>query len=308
MRWSPPSRSRLEAVLLAGTLLGVGLFVLAPPSQATPSAGAPPLSTGVVENLTLYGSVQGGWGFNSTNTTRPGPHLFVAYGDTVQLTLISADTLPHTWFIDYSNNSARSADEPSSPQFSPGNSILWNFTADRIGTYVYRCEIHPTAMFGLITISAPTHYTLYGDALRGWGFDPTNITKPGPVLVIEAGVNVTLTLYAEDTAAHTWFIDSDNSSSVGAGEAESGLFGGAGNPNPVNYTFQTTRAGTFAYRCGIHLSSMWGMIVVLGTPSAPQAAFPIGLIPGIMVVVIVGVLALAVVYQVRAARAARLKK
>jgi plastocyanin len=308
MRWSQPSRSRLEAALIAVALFGVGLFGVPAASQASPASMPPPISTGVVDRFTLYGNALSGWGFDANNTTNPGPHLSVSFGDTVEPTLIAADSATHTWFIDYDNSSAPNGAEPSSPQFSPGNSILWNFTASRIGTYVYRCQIHPSGMTGLITISAPTHYTLYGDASRGWGFNATNLTKPGPTLIVEKGVNVTLTLYSEDGTFHTWFIDFDNSSTVGSGETESRLFGGSGNPNPLSYNLTATRAGTFAYRCGIHLSTMWGMIIVLGTPSALPASFPIGLIPGIMVVVIVGVLLLAVVYQVRAARAARLKK
>ncbi len=308
MRWSPPSRSRLEALLLAGALIGVGLLVLTPSSEASAAIVPPVISTGIVDNFTLYGNALSGWGFDTNNTTNPGPHLTVAYGDTVQLTLIAADSLPHTWFIDYDNSTIPNGNEPSSPQFSPGNSILWNFTALRIGTYVYRCQIHPSGMTGLITISAPTHYTLYGDAARGWGFNATNITKPGPTLIIEKGANITLTLYSADGTFHTWLIDFDNSSTVNSGETESAQFGGLGNPNPLVYNFTATRAGTFAYRCGIHLSTMWGMIVVLGTPSAGPAGFPIGLIPGIMVVVMGGVLLLAGVYQVRATRAARLKK
>ncbi len=302
--------SRLEAAAVAVVLLCVGLTALVAPVQASPP-GVPPVTTGVVDRFTLYGSALSGWGFGANNTTNPGPHLTVQYGDTVQLTLISIDgaSVNHNWFIDYDNNSAPSTGEPSSPQFTAGNSILWNFTADRIGTFVYRCEVHPSGMMGLITIVAPTHYTLYGNALNGWGFNATNQSAPGPTLVIEEGVNVTLTLYSADGTFHTWFIDYDNSSSVNGAETTSPEFGGPGNPNPLNYTFQATQAGTFAYRCGIHLTTMWGMIVVLGpSTGAAKGGFPIGLIPGIMLCVIVGVLGLAMVYQIRATRAARLKK
>ena len=307
MRWSVRSRSRLEVALLAA-LLGVGLVVVPGPSYAGSNAPPPTLPRGATVGITLYGEALGGWGFGANNTTNPGPHLVVTYGDTVQLTLIAADGATHNWFIDYDNSTQPNGAEPSSPHFGPGNSIVWNFTADRIGTYMYRCEIHPAGMTGLITISAPTHYTLYGDALRGWGFTPTNLSAPGPTLIVPEGVNITLTLHAVDGTFHTWFTDFDNSSSVGTGETPSPEFGGPGNPNPLNYTFQETRAGTFAYRCGIHLTTMWGMIVVLGRPSAAPAGFPIGLIPGIMLAVIVGVLVLAGIYQVRATRAARLKK
>lgn len=308
MRWSQPSRSRAEAALLAAALIGVGLLLFPAPGQASPAPALPVVRTGVIDNITLYGAALGGWGYTANNTTNPGPHLRVSYGDTVQLTLIAADGATHTWFVDYNNNSIAEAGEHNSPAFSQPNSILWNFTADQVGTYVYRCSMHPTSMTGLITISAPSHYTLYGDALRGWGFNSSDLTKPGPTLVVQAGVNVTLTLYAVDSAAHTWFIDTDNSSSVGPGERQSGEFGGLGNPNPMNYSFNATGGGTFAYRCGIHLTTMWGMIVILGQPGPKPAGFPVPLIPGIMLAVIFGVLFFAAVYQVRAVRAARPKK
>lgn len=308
MPWSVRSTSRLEAAVVAAVLLGVGLLSFAAPSQAAAAPRLPLIATGVVDNYTLYGNALSGWGFQANNTSNPGPHLFVRYGDTVQLTLIAADSLSHTWFIDYDNSSTPGPGEHNSPQFGPSNAILWNFTADRLGTYVYRCEIHPSGMTGLITISAPTHYTLYGDALKGWGFNATNITKPGPTLIVETGANVTLTLYAEDGTFHTWFIDYNNDSVVDSGETASASFGGTGNPNPLVYNVTATQAGTFAYRCGIHLSTMWGMIIVLGPPSPHAAGFPIPLIPGIMLAVIAGVLFLAVVYQVRATRAARMKK
>ncbi len=308
MRWSRRSRSPLEALLLAVVLAGASLLAVPSPGSASASVTPPVISTGVVENITLYGAALGGWGFGPNNTTNPGPHLYVTYGDTVQLTLIAADGATHTWFIDYNNNSIVDPGEHNSPSFSQGHSILWNFTADRVGTFVYRCSIHTSSMTGLITIAAQTHYTLYGDALKGWGFSPTNITKPGPILVIEAGVNVTLTLYAADGATHTWFIDYDNSSSVNGAEKTSPGFGGSGFPNPLNYSFTATSGGTYAYRCGIHLTTMWGMIVIIGKAAPPSPGFPIPLIPGIMLGVIVGVLFLAAVYQVRAIRAVRFKK
>ena len=274
----------------------------------------PTYSSGVVDNITLYGRVEApgaGWGLAANNTTSPGPQLRVGYGDLVQLTLVSADGATHDWFIDYDNSSGPNGAEPTSPDFSSTNSILWNFTADRVGTFVYRCKYHPTTMQGLITISAPTHYTLYGSLLSphiGWGFNATSITTPGPTLIIETGANVTLTLYSADGIPHTFFIDYDNSTGVNGGESASVQFGGAGNPNPYNYSFVATRAGTFAYRCGIHTTSMWGMIIIVGASAGGAGGLPIGLIPGIMIVVIVGVLFLALVYQVRATRAARMKK
>lgn len=295
--------------------MGVGLLVLALPPNASASAPLPPLRTGVVDAFTLYGDANSGWGFAANNTTKPGPSLNVAYGDTVQLTLIGADQANHNWFIDYNNNTFPDGSEPSSPIFSNTNSIVWNFTADNVGTYLYRCKIHPLSMFGVITISAPTHYTLYGSVTApriGWGLNDTNISAPGPTLLIEAGVNVTLTLYSADNSttgvAHSWLLDYNNDSVANSGEPLSPVFGGPSNPNPINFSFTASRTGTFTYRCGIHTSQMWGLIIVLGKATSTSTAFPIGLIPGIMLVVIGGVLILGAVYQVRASRAARMRK
>ncbi len=294
--------------------MGVGLLVSALPSGATSTSYSPPLTSGASKAFTLYGNAGSGWGFAANNTTTPGPTLTVGYGDTVQLTLIGADQANHNWFIDYDNSTGPNGNEPSSPLFSNTNPIVWNFTANNVGTFVYRCKIHPTTMWGLIVISAPTRYTLYGSlgggnaSAAGWGFNATNTTAPGPTLIIEAGVNVTLTLYSADGVPHTWFIDYNNDSAVSSGESASPQFGGAGNPNPTNYSFTATRTGTFAYRCGIHSTQMWGMIVILGHVTAESNAFPIGLIPGIMLVVLGGIAILGAVYQVRASRAARLRK
>jgi plastocyanin len=310
MRWSERSRSRLEAVLVAAAVLGVGLLVLAIPGSASPAASLPPATAAVTDSFTLYGDASGGWGFAANNTTTPGPHLTIGYGETVQLTLIGADQANHNWFIDYNNDTQADGSEPSSPLFSATNSIVWNFTANDVGTFVYRCRIHPTTMWGLITITAPTRYTLYGSVSNetGWGFNATNISSPGPTLIIEAGTNVTLSLYSADGVPHSWFIDYNNDSVRQTSEPLSPQFGGSGNPNPENYSFTTNVTGTYTYRCGIHNTQMWGMIVILGRGAQAPAAFPIGLIPGIMLVVIGGLLILGAVYQVRATRAARMRK
>lgn len=294
--------------------MGVGLMVSALPSVASPAAYPPPVTSGTSDAFTLYGNAGSGWGFAANNTTTPGPTLHVGYGDTVQLTLLGADGANHNWFIDYDNSTQPNGNEPSSPIFNKASPIVWNFTANSVGTFVYRCKIHPTTMWGLIVISAPTRYTLYGSlgtgnaSAEGWGFNATNVSAPGPTLIIEAGVNVTLTLYSADGVPHSWFIDYNNDSAVNSGEAVSPEFGGAGNLNPYNYSFTATRTGTFAYRCGIHTTQMWGMIIILGRGTAASTAFPIGLIPGIMLVVLGGVAILGAVYQVRASRAARLRK
>ena len=304
--------SRLEAALSAAAVLILVLAAFALPAGASPAGPLPPVAAGDAASFALYGSALTGWGFGQNNTSNPGPHLFVSYASTVQLTLVSIDpaSTQHNWFIDYNNNSIPDKGEPSSPLFWAGNSIVWNFTADQIGTFTYRCEIHPSSMEGLITVSAPTRYTLYGSVLNtaGWGFNATDIRAPGPTLVIEAGAPINLTLISADGVTHSFFIDFNNNSARDPSEPESPDFGGQGYPSTVNYTLETNITGTYAYRCGFHPTQMWGMIIIVGKGTGVQGGYPIGLIPGIMLVVIVGVLILAVTYQVRASRAARRKK
>lgn len=307
MRWSGGSRScRVEAALLAVSLVFLGSPLVAETVTALPtSAGSFSAASNI--SLTLYGNAIGGWGFNATNITNPGPHLFVAEGANVTLTLIATDTT-HNWFIDLNNNDIPDANEQpySSPDFSPANSIVFSFVANLApGTYTYRCRFHPTTMTGLITFALRTqaNITLYGDAIKGWGYDPNNITSPGPTLVIAEGVNVTLHLYTYDTT-HNWFLSYTGSSTPTAGDLVSQDFKPG---NPTNFSFQATRAGNFTYRCQYHPTTMKGTIAVLGSGGSGQGGggWPLGLIPTMMVFVIVAVLVLAVVYQIRAVRAAR---
>src|SRR5713101_6864523 len=52
-------------------------------------------------SFTLYGSLSpGGWGPTSTSITQPGPTLTVQPGESVSLTLFSADSIPHRFCVD----------------------------------------------------------------------------------------------------------------------------------------------------------------------------------------------------------------
>jgi hypothetical protein len=57
-------------------------------------------------NFTLYGSFSRGWGFTATSISSPGPTIVVQQGDTVNLTLISADGVTHNFFVSYTNTSS----------------------------------------------------------------------------------------------------------------------------------------------------------------------------------------------------------
>jgi len=266
----------------------------------------PAVPAGATQSLTLYGNAAKGWGPTADNITRPGPHIYVTYGDLVELTLYSQDTILHNWFLDYDNNTRPSQGEPKSPDFQGTTAVVWSFKADRVGTFIYRCEYHFGTMWGYITISVPTHYVLWGHAGEGWGFDANNVSEPGPTLIVQQGVEITLTLYSKDGIDHTWFIDYNNDSLVNSEEQESPRFTGG---SPINYTFVADRAGTFTYRCGIHPRKMTGTIIVLGSGGGPvNQGLGIALIPGMMIATILGVLVLAAVYQIRATRSAKRAK
>jgi len=301
-----------SAFLLVAALASTPL--LSPSSvslNANAAAPVPSLNDGLPPvNFTLHGDAGLGWGFTSATMTTPGPNLTVHLGDRVNLTLTADDSADHNWFIDQDNNLAPNGDEPSSPIFNNSAVLVWPFVADRPGNWTYRCRIHPTSMFGTITVleePRPLNLTLYGNAGRGWGFTSGTISEPGPSLVIFWKTNVTLTLIADDSADHTWFIDYDNSLAVNGGEPGSPIF----NPTTgaIVWNFVADRTGNWTYRCGIHPTSMTGSILIIGgPPPPPRSGPPIPLITGIMLATLGVVLVFAAVYHVRAVRAAKRMK
>ena len=129
-------------VCMAFGLLAIGFA--APPAAA---AGSP--------SIHLWMSRAGGWGITNTSLQNPGPNLPVTLGDNVTLYLNGTDNRNHNWFIDFNNNSAVNANETnvSSPTFRNPVELKWNFTAYKVGTFVYRSRFEPT-VWGNITISA----------------------------------------------------------------------------------------------------------------------------------------------------------
>lgn len=102
-------------------------------------------------NFMLYGSAGGGWGFASNTISSPGPVITVNQNDYVNLTLVSQDSFPHQFFVDYNNNSVADAGEPKSPQFS--GTIVFGFNATDSGSFTYRCNFHPSIMFGTFIVN-----------------------------------------------------------------------------------------------------------------------------------------------------------
>ena len=123
------------------------LFVLA---GATQIHGAKATTT---RNFTLYGSFTQGWGFTASNITTPGPTIIVEQGDTVNLTLISQDGIGHLFFVGYTNATSPVSGDPQSPSFSGTINFQFNATTT-VGTYMYRCAIHPSNMFGQFQVVA----------------------------------------------------------------------------------------------------------------------------------------------------------
>ena len=143
---------------MIGAIIGGGVILGSNPSAALLGVGAAealPARTGIFPvNFTFYGSAAGGWGFNASPLSNPGPTIKVFRGDIVNLTLISTDdpSVKHTWFIDYNSNNLADGGEPSSPDFTSAQARVWNFTADLSGSWVYKCGYHQMSMTGNILI------------------------------------------------------------------------------------------------------------------------------------------------------------
>ena len=240
-----------------------------------------------VESFTLFGSQTAGWGSTASSLSNPGPSIEVTQGDSVHLTLHSADGagVSHNWFIDYNNNTGVDPGEVSSPDFTGSTVAFFNFTADRVGTFTYRCRFHPTTMTGVIVIQAPPTFELYGHMTRGWGEEniTTAITTPGPTLTVNQSDNVILDLTSADGEVHSWFIDLNNDRLQQSTEPHSSDFTGS-----TRYTFQVTLApGNYTYRCQYHPTVMFGTFTVRSSGGGGGTPLNTTLIIGGVVIVVV---------------------
>lgn len=109
---------------------------------------------------------------------------------------------------------------------------------------------------------SPVNYTLYGNAVRGWGFSSATVREPGPNITVFYGDRVGLTLIATDSAPHSWFIDYNNDLTVSTGEPGSKDFNVPGNV-VGNFSFEALQPGNWTYRCGMHPTTMTGRIHIL---------------------------------------------
>ena len=137
-------RNRIE-----WSLLVTAVFALAGALAWTPPAAAGNVT------FTLYGDNTNGWGFTASTETNPGPALSATVGDNVTLVLRSTDGNTYRWYLDVNNDSTRQGTEPRSPNFGT-NAVTWNFTANAVGTFRYRAQSDPAAMWGMFTVSNVT--------------------------------------------------------------------------------------------------------------------------------------------------------
>jgi heme/copper-type cytochrome/quinol oxidase subunit 2 len=111
------------------------------------------------------------------------------------------------------------------------------------------------------------NFTLYASYVQGgWGFTPGNITSPGPMIVVEQGDTVNLTLTSLDGYRHKFFVSYTNSTTLGASDPQSLDFTGT-----TNYSFNATNTiGTYEYFCYYHYNTLWGYFRVVSTGTIPE--------------------------------------
>src|SRR2546425_11497648 len=112
-------------------------------------------------SFNLYGSATAGWGSTSSSITQPGPTLTVQSGESVSLTLFSADGRPHQFCVDYESTpdyvcqgSELATQSPMFTSSTTGTTFPFNAPTTP-GTYTYFCTIHRSAMTGQFIVSAP---------------------------------------------------------------------------------------------------------------------------------------------------------
>src|SRR2546426_973917 len=151
---------------------------------------------------------------------------------------------------------------------------------------------------------SPVNYTLYGNAVGGWGFSSTTIREPGPNITVFYGDRVNLTLFGTDSAPHSWFIDYDKDLAMSPGEPSSKDFNVPGNVVGT-LTFLASQTGNWTYRCHVHPTSMTGTISIVGGPPSELPRTMLPLVTEIMIGALGIVLVFAAVYHFRAVRAAK---
>lgn len=105
--------------------------------------------------IRLDGDALNGW---NGSTINPNPTITVHPSDSVSLTLVSSDHLPHRFLLDADGDGAAdTADcpttDPCSTSFSA--SAMYSFPVNNLQakTYTYFCTVHPLSMFGSFVVA-----------------------------------------------------------------------------------------------------------------------------------------------------------
>ena len=104
--------------------------------------------------------------------------------------------------------------------------------------------------------SAMRNITLYGSASTGWGFTADIITSPGPIITVDQGDVVNLTLIRTDVSPHEFYVDYNGDHTPNDAEPVQSFSG------TVHFNFTASVNGTFIYYCAIHPNPMFGTFIV----------------------------------------------
>ena len=105
---------------------------------------------------------------------------------------------------------------------------------------------------GLVS-AANVSFNLHGNAVTGWGFTAGGETIPGPPMTVNFNDVVTMHLFSDDGAPHTFYIDLNNDGLPNGGDIISPTF-----TTSIDFVFTANVAGTFTYRCSFHPMMMHG--------------------------------------------------
>lgn len=149
-----------------GNTASVGLDFLAPPGPGfvARDAALPPLDDRRVRRETLVvhdvvrevapGVTQRLWTYNGS---APGPVLHGRVGDVFEITLVNDGSIGHS--IDF--HAGALAPQRPMRTIAPGESLVYRFTAERAGIWMYHCSTMPMSahiangLFGAVVIEPP---------------------------------------------------------------------------------------------------------------------------------------------------------
>ena len=122
--------------------------------------------------------------------------------------------------------------------------------------------------------ASPASFTLYGAALKGWGFTNETITSRGPDIQVLPGQLVELKLISADGLTHDFGVDYNNNTLNDPGESDA--YSGPFHPSsPLNFNFTARNTpGVYFYYCYFHqqLGYQYGRFII-GTATPPTAVF-----------------------------------